>query len=90
MTEDVLLDELGDTTDSEQHEAVDLIPPHKSKPNELSGRGLEKRSCAAKSYYDHLKHVFGSRLLALLFLVQFLLALVESTLFGGILDNALM
>ena len=72
MTEDVLLDELGDTTDSEQHEAVDLIPPPKSKPNELAGRGdLEKRSCAAKSYYDHLKHVFGSQFLGLLFLVQF-------------------
>lgn len=67
MTEDILLNELGDSADNE---AAELVSLH-NNPNSHKYAVLEKGSCAAKSYYDSLKHVFGSRFLALLFLVQF-------------------
>ena len=67
MTEDILLNELGDSADNE---AADLVSLN-NNPSSYEYAVLEKGSCAAKSYYDSLKHVFGSRFLALLFLVQF-------------------
>lgn len=72
MTEDVPFDQLGETTGTEQREAVGLIPSHNFKPLDHADVERNQRSsCVPKSFYDNLKHVFGSRFLVLLFLVQF-------------------